>query len=101
MMQALQNMFTTSSAPDKEPPPSLLSEWKDYSKGSGSSAAQASTSQSDKLLASAEEGAATVKSFLSSAAAVVSSGVSGVASTASRCPLVLPVLACTDLQSAC
>lgn len=89
-MQALNNLFSgTGSAPDKEPAPSLLSDWKSYQAGTSGPAA-ASSSQSDKLLASAEEGTSTVKGFLSNAATLVSSSVSGAVGSATSLPASLP-----------
>ncbi|GAB4814109.1 hypothetical protein N2152v2_001155 [Parachlorella kessleri] len=57
-----------------EPPASVLAEWNKYSGGSGAS-------QTDRLLSSAEEGATAVTSFLGSSFKVVSTGVTGAASS--------------------
>ena len=88
-MQALQGFFSGNSAPDKEPPASVLSEWNKYATTGSAAQAPAGGSQADRLLASAEEGAASVGTFFSGAFTSVSTGVSGAASSVtgglSRC----------------
>lgn len=85
-MQAMATWFGGASAPDKEPsaPTSLASEWKQYSaSSSGPSPGKLGTSQSDRLLASAEEGAASVTRLVSGAFGAVAGGVAGAASSVS------------------
>lgn len=76
-MQAIQGWFT-GRAPDNEPPASVLAEWNKYS---GDATNQAGTSQSDRLLTSAEEGSSSVSKLLGSSFKAVSSGISGAAAS--------------------
>lgn len=72
-MQSLRTWFS-GSATDTEPPSSVLAEWNAYSGAPGTG-----TRQTDRLLASAEEGAAGVTRFMTEAVGVLSTNVAGVA----------------------
>lgn len=77
-MEALSG-WLKGSVPDKEPAaaPSVLSEWRQYS----GTSAPASGSQTDRLLANAEEGASTMGRLVSGALSTVSSAATGAASS--------------------
>jgi hypothetical protein len=75
-MEAITGFFK-GTVPDNEPSPSVLSEWQKYS---GTSAA-ASGSQTDRLMASAEEGASTVGKLVSGAFSTVAGAATGAASS--------------------
>ena len=73
-MESLTTWFSGKTAPDKEPPQSVLSDWKSYQANDGK------TNSSSKLLSSAEEGAASFSRLASGAfnsVTVASSSVVG------------------------
>ncbi len=71
-MQSLRTWFG-GSATDTEPPASVLAEWNAYS------ATPSSSRATDRLLTSAEEGAAGVTKFVTEAVGVFNTRVSGAA----------------------
>jgi hypothetical protein len=79
-MQSIRNFFGKGN--DSEPSESVLAEWNLYTSDDVNAGGQ---SQKDRLLATAEEGAATVSKLLGSSFKAVSSGVtmgvSGAAAT--------------------
>jgi hypothetical protein len=77
-MQGLTGWFTGSSAPDREPTQSsVLSEWNTYAGKPNTSG----TSQTDNLLASAEEGASSISNLVTSALTSVAAAATGAATS--------------------
>ncbi len=83
-MDNLRKFFAPQ--PDTEPPASVLAEWNSYSKAGPSTVH--TSSHADRVVASLEEGQATVSRFVGESFGKINSGVTGMgASVSSSVPL--------------
>jgi len=78
-MQSFSGWFSGKSVPDNEPSQTVLAQWNTYAGKSGAP----NGSQTDKLLATAEEGASTMGKLVTDAFSSVAAAATGAASTVS------------------